>query len=107
MENTEIKSLLEALLFTSTEPLTLDHFISVIPDTDKTTLAEILSEMRDEWEARHAGVVLREIANGYQLFSNPRWYPQIQLSRVPLCRRFLLLGGICLFRSCGFGGRRS
>ncbi|HEY4491830.1 MAG TPA: SMC-Scp complex subunit ScpB [Acidobacteriota bacterium] len=78
MENTEIKSLLEALLFTSTEPLTLDHFISVIPDTDKTTLAEILSEMREEWEARHAGVVLREIANGYQLFSNPRWYPQIQ-----------------------------
>lgn len=78
MENTEIKSLLEALLFTSTEPLTLDHFVSVMPDTDKATLAEILSEMREEWEARHAGVVLREIANGYQLFSNPRWHSQIQ-----------------------------
>jgi segregation and condensation protein B len=78
MENTEIKSLLEALLFTSTEPLTLEHFSSVIPDADKSQVAEILSEMRAEWEARHAGIVLREVANGFQLFSNPRWHSQIQ-----------------------------
>jgi segregation and condensation protein B len=78
MENGEIKSLLEALLFTATEPLTLDHFTSVIADTDKTVIAHLLEELKNEHEARGSGMVLREVAGGYQLYSNPKWHSQIQ-----------------------------
>jgi len=78
MEPGELSSLLEALLFTSTEPLTLDHFLSVIPESDRDTLRRTLQQMSIEYESRHAGMVLREIAGGYQLLSNPRWHPQIQ-----------------------------
>lgn len=78
MENSEIKSLMEALLFTATEPLTLDHFRSVIPETDKDILRALLEEMKLDLENRNAGMILREIANGYQLYSNPRWHSQIQ-----------------------------
>lgn len=78
MEKSELKSLLEALMFTATEPLNLDHFRAVIPDVEKAELAEALLEMKMEYEARGAGMVLREVANGYQLYSHPRWNSQIQ-----------------------------
>jgi segregation and condensation protein B len=79
MDRNEIKSLLEALLFTASEPLNMDHFLSVIPDTDKYALAEILDELRSDYEARNAGMVLKEIAGGYQVYSNPQWHDQIQM----------------------------
>ena len=79
MEKSELKSLLEALLFTSTEPLTLDHLLSVIPESDKDTLREALGELKSDCETRQAGIVLREIAGGYQMHSHPRWHSQIQV----------------------------
>jgi segregation and condensation protein B len=78
MENIELESLLEALLFTSPEPLTLDHFHSVIPDADKSTIRETLQRMQKQYESRNAGILLREIAGGFQLSSNPRWHSEIQ-----------------------------
>jgi segregation and condensation protein B len=78
MENSELKSLLEAILFTATEPLTPDHFASVISETKKDALIAALDELKNEYDARSAGMVLREVAGGYQLYSNPKWHPQIQ-----------------------------
>jgi segregation and condensation protein B len=78
MEKADLKSLLEALLFTASEPITLDHFASVISDEEQDVLAEALNELRTDFSARNAGVVLRELAGGYQLFSDPRWHSQIQ-----------------------------
>ncbi len=78
MGNIELESLLEALLFTSTEPLTLDHFHSVIPEADQARIREALQRMQDQYESRNAGILLREIAGGYQLNSNPRWHSEIQ-----------------------------
>lgn len=78
MENADIKSLLEALLFTATEPLTLDHFRSILPEADKDIVRALLEEMKADFENRNSGIVLREIASGYQFYSNPRWHSQIQ-----------------------------
>lgn len=78
MEKGELKSLLEALMFTATEPLNVDHFRTVIPDVDRNDLLEALEEMKAEYDARNAGIVLREVANGYQIYSHPRWIAQIQ-----------------------------
>jgi len=73
-----LKSLLEALLFTSTEPLTMDHFLSAVSDSDKDTLQEALADLKADYESRQAGIVLREIASGFQMYSHPRWNSQIQ-----------------------------
>jgi len=78
MENSEIHSLLEALLFTATEPLTVDHLLSVISDIDKSSLVQSLEELKNEYETRNSGIVLREVAGGYQFYSNPKWHSQIQ-----------------------------
>jgi segregation and condensation protein B len=78
MEKSEIKSLLEALMFTATEPITLDHFLSVIPDVEKNTIQEVLTELGQDLETRNSGFVLREIAGGFQFFTHPRWDSHIQ-----------------------------
>ena len=78
MEKADLKSLLEALLFTSTDPLTVEHFSSVIPEETKESLQEALSEIKSEYDIRSAGIVLREVAGGYQLCSNSRWHTEIQ-----------------------------
>jgi segregation and condensation protein B len=78
MEKGQLKSLLEALLFTATEPLTIDHFCSVSSDTDHSTVIEALDELKRDYESRNAGMVLREVAGGYQMYSNPAWHEHIQ-----------------------------
>lgn len=78
MERTDIKSLLEALLFTATEPITLDHFESVIQDANEELLRQILAELKADLDERNSGFVLREVAGGYQLYSHPRWNAHIQ-----------------------------
>lgn len=78
MENAEIKSLLEALLFTSSEPVSLENLQSVISDSDQDSLAALLQEMSAEYESSKGGLVMRQVAGGYQLVSNPRWHSQIQ-----------------------------
>jgi segregation and condensation protein B len=78
MEKADIRSLLEALMFTATEPLTLDHFLSVIPDVEKEIIQEVLADIKQDLEERNSGFVLREIASGYQLFTHARWDSHIQ-----------------------------
>jgi segregation and condensation protein B len=121
MEKEEIRSLLEALLFTSHEPLTLENFRSVIPDIGKDELRDILNEMRMAYEERRSGFVLREVAGGYQFFSDARWHPEIQeLLSKPLIIRLsrsaletlaiisykqpITLPEICEIRSCNASG---
>lgn len=121
MEKEEIRSLLEALLFTSHEPLTLENFRSVMPDVEKDELREVLEEMRVAYETRQSGFVLREVAGGYQFFSDPRWHQEIQqLLSKPLVIRLsrsaletlaiisykqpITLPEICEIRSCNASG---
>lgn len=121
MEQAELKSLLEALLFTATEPLTLEHFHSVMSDVDKDTIQQSLKEMIAEYEAHQGGFVMREVAGGYQLYSNPQWNSQIQaLFSKPLMIRLsrsaletlaiiaykqpITLPEICEIRSCNAAG---
>ena len=78
MENGDLKSLLEALLFTATEPLNLDHLTSVCTDTEKSAIVDALEELKNEYHNRNAGIVLREVAGGYQMYSNPGWHDHIQ-----------------------------
>ena len=88
MEKLEIRSLLEALLFTSHEPLTLEHFRTILPEVEKQELQDVLTEIRKQLDERESGFLLREVAGGYQFFSNPRWHDEIhQLFSRPLIIR--------------------
>jgi len=66
----EHKAILEALLFLSGEVLPISSLKDILglPETDmKNLMNELMAEYRD----RNGGVLVVEIANGYQMVTNP------------------------------------
>ncbi|MGE5299973.1 MAG: SMC-Scp complex subunit ScpB [Acidobacteriota bacterium] len=72
METAEKKSLIEALLFISGEPVTLPELKnnSEIPESE---LKLLLDEMLAEYKEKNGGMLIVEIANGYQMVTNPHY----------------------------------
>ena len=71
LETKEKKSLIEALLFVSGEPLSLAELKNVteLPESD---IKPLLDEMIVEYKDREGGLLIQEIANGYQMVTNPQ-----------------------------------
>ena len=67
MDEKEIKAIIEALIFVSGEPITLNRLKDVIEGVDKKSLERLASELKDEFNKEYRGLQLVEIANGYQL----------------------------------------
>jgi segregation and condensation protein B len=80
METREKKSLIEALLFISGEPVTLASLktSTELPEPD---LKQLLDEMIAEYRGRNGGLLLIEIANGYQMVTNPQYAQWIRKFR--------------------------
>ena len=71
-ESREHTSILEALLFLSGEVLALSSFKEILglPEAEiKKLMGELVTEYRD----RNAGLLIVEIANGYQMVTNPEY----------------------------------
>jgi segregation and condensation protein B len=70
MPPSNLKAALEALLFSSDEPLTLALLAESL-DAPAAEVAEAMQELDAEYQAREAGVQLREIAGGHLLVTSP------------------------------------
>lgn len=77
MTNKEKKSLLEALLFVSGDPVTLASLKNTteLPESD---LKQLLDELILEYRQNDSGVLIIEIANGYQMVTNPLYSPWLK-----------------------------
>lgn len=70
MEDRENKSVLEALLFLSGEPITFSTIKDVI-DLPEPEIKRLMDELIMQYRERNGGVFIAEIANGYQMVTNP------------------------------------
>jgi segregation and condensation protein B len=70
MTNKEKKSLVEALLFVSGDPVTLSTLKNTT-DVPENDLKQMLDELIIEYKQRDSGILIMEIANGYQMITNP------------------------------------
>jgi len=77
METKEKKSLLEALLFVSGEPVTL-AVLKNITEVPEVELRQALDELIREYKDKDSGLLIMEIANGYQMVTNPAYAPWIK-----------------------------
>ncbi len=77
MEATEKKSLLEALLFLSGEPVTASS-LKGITEMDEPEIKRLMEEIIIDYRTRDGGVLITEIANGYQMITNMRFAPWIR-----------------------------
>jgi len=68
---------LEALLFVSDEPLT-PSIIAQALEVDRRTADTLCERLARELEDRAAGVVLRNVAGGWRLFTHPDTAPEVE-----------------------------
>ena len=70
------RAVVEALLFASSKPLSIDN-LSEASGLDKAELEEVLAALQGEYTSDSRGFSLEEVADGFQLRSDPRFSAQI------------------------------
>jgi segregation and condensation protein B len=68
---------LEAVLFVSDEPLT-PAVLSQALEVDRRTVDDLCAQLQTELEARSSGLVLRNVAGGWRLFTDPETQPVVE-----------------------------
>ena len=77
MEKEKIKLIIEALLFSSHEPLSEKRLGEVLEGIDKESLRSALEELKKEYQEKE-NLEIREIAGGYQIFTCQDYAPWIE-----------------------------
>ncbi|MDE0469026.1 MAG: SMC-Scp complex subunit ScpB [Candidatus Poribacteria bacterium] len=72
------KSILEAILFAASEPISVDQFQAVLPELDKRAIRRELDDLRQDYQEMRRSFRLVEIANGYQICTCPQYAEWIQ-----------------------------
>ena len=76
MNGIKLKAAIEALLFASPSPLNLNK-MSIILEVPKKDLREPLYNLMEDYEKKERGVIVREVAGGYKIFTRPEFSPFI------------------------------
>jgi segregation and condensation protein B len=67
VDDQQLKAALEALLFISGSPLTVDRFTGIFEDASKGQIEDQLRALKNDYKGRGAGIMLTEVAGGWQL----------------------------------------
>jgi len=71
VEEERLKSILESLLFAAGEPVSLGRLAAVLEQVPRAAIQTALAEMANDYAGRNRGVLLEEVAGGYQLRTPP------------------------------------
>ncbi len=78
----DLKSILEALVFASETPLTVDKIADVVGSPDKKEIERQLKGMMEEFRQRGGGICLQEVAGGFQFRTRGDLGPWIKKLKV-------------------------
>ena len=70
---TDIKNIIESLLFVAEHPLTISRIKLVLGNPDSKAIQKALDSFLDEYEKRKGGFFLSEVAGGYQIRTRPEY----------------------------------
>jgi segregation and condensation protein B len=71
LEDHQLKSAIEALLFVSNNPLSVDRLQDIFEETQPERIEIQIKSLSHEYDERGAGIMLTEVAGGYQLATRP------------------------------------
>ncbi len=74
----EKTAILEALIFASETPLTPERAADVLTDTEKKEILSLFEALAREYETRGGGIVLVQVAGGFQFRTRPDMAPWIR-----------------------------
>lgn len=73
----EVVSVVEALIFVADEPVTVKLLAEVL-DEDRETIEAAVEELKNEYEARESGLLVREIAGGWQIATRTEFHEEVR-----------------------------
>jgi segregation and condensation protein B len=76
MDREESRKIIEALLFVSDKPVSIDTLRDVVKDIEATEVRAIIEELNKEYAASGRSFNIKEIAGGFQMLTDPvysRW----------------------------------
>jgi len=76
-EGSRLKSILEAMIFVSEQPISLERMAGVLTDCTRKDLKEVLNELEREYEERGGALEIVQVANGYQFRTRAEFAPWI------------------------------
>lgn len=79
--NNEMKKIVEALLFASSEPITIRKFSEVLDGVDAKQIKETIQQLSDEYDTHDRAFQIEEISNGYQVLSRPEYHEWVSRIR--------------------------
>lgn len=71
MSRLDCKALIEGLLFIADGPLSIDRLVSLLEGFEKSEILSAIEDLRSDCEHNMRGIVLAEVAGGYQLRTRP------------------------------------
>ncbi len=66
-----IRSIVEAVLFTTEKPVMLDQIKDIIDGAQTAEIRDVIETMKKEFSQQKRGFLIVEIAGGYQILTNP------------------------------------
>ena len=78
MEDQNLKSAIEALLFIAGNPLSLDRLKGIFDEAAPEQIEAQLKTLQQEYIDRNAGLMVAEVAGGYQLATRPEHFGWIR-----------------------------
>jgi len=85
LEEAQLKAVIEALIFVSETPLTLDRIREVVGG-NRRDLERLISELREDYRRAERGLDLAEVAEGYQFRTRPEhaeWIKKLKRTKAP------------------------
>lgn len=73
--------IIEALLFVSDEPLSLERIEAVLDGYSKAEVSRLLADLQEQYRQPDRGIFVSEVAGGYRLITKPEAAPWIQRLR--------------------------
>ena len=75
MDENNLKSAVEALIFASEKPITLEQLKKVLEITDNPALNKIIEELAAEYVGQNRGIRVIEVAGGFQMITANNFAP--------------------------------
>ncbi|MGH9812254.1 MAG: SMC-Scp complex subunit ScpB [Candidatus Acidiferrales bacterium] len=78
MDRNELKALLEAIIYVSEEPVTLDALAKAMKEVPREELRAVLKEMAEATHAPDRGVEIRVVAGGYRMYTKAEHHEAVR-----------------------------
>ncbi len=78
MTREEAKKIIEALLFVSGRPLSLDKIVQALEEFDAACVRSIIKEIGEEYNKTNRSFSITEVGGGFQILTDPFYAPWIK-----------------------------